>query len=79
MRTGLTLARNRNGIDAQFCPPVERLAFQLNLPEERTFPEILSAPHSSVIAALRNFDQWDELLRNLPDWERPTLAESCQR
>jgi transglutaminase-like putative cysteine protease len=66
---------NRNGIDAQFCPPVEQLAFQLNVPGERNFPEILSAPHSSVIAALRRFERWDELLKNLPDWELPSLGE----
>lgn len=67
---------NRNGIDAQFCPPVERLAFRLSLPEERTFPEILPAPHPSVIAALKSFDRWDELLKNLPDWKAPALTEA---
>ncbi len=69
---------NRNGIDAQFCPPVERLAYRPNLPDERTFPEILSAPHPTVIAALRRFDRWDELLESLPDWEGPTFAEGLQ-
>jgi len=69
---------NRNGIDAQFCPPVERLAFRLKLPEERTYPEILPAPHPTVIEALRRFDRWDELLRNLPDWELPILTEGYQ-
>lgn len=66
---------NKNGIDAQFCPPVETLAFRINLPEERLFPEILSAPHSSVIAALQRFRQWDDLLMNLPDWDLPALTD----
>src|SRR5580704_18493046 len=33
---------NKSGVDAQFCPPVERLAFKLSHPEERDFPEILA-------------------------------------
>ena len=35
---------NKPGIDAQFSPPVEQLAFKLNFPEERMFPDILPDP-----------------------------------
>ena len=70
---------NRPGIDAQFCPPVERLAFHARLAGERDFPEILAAPHASVIAALQQFERWDELLQHLPDWERAGLGEVSER
>ena len=70
---------NRPGIDAQFCPPIERLAFRLNLPEERDFFEILSAPHPKVIEALRGLSDWAELLQNLPDWEQPSLTTDSRR
>src|SRR5262245_16150295 len=33
---------NKAGVDAQFCPPMERLAFRLNSPGEREFPEVLA-------------------------------------
>ena len=64
---------NKTGVDAQFCPPKERLAFSLNFPEERSFPEILPDPLPIVVSALRAHSTWDEVYRNLPDWDRPTL------
>jgi len=66
---------NKPGVDAQFCPPRERLAFRLNLTQERNFPEILSDPMPIVIESLRKYSTWDALYRNLPDWDRPSLAE----
>lgn len=65
---------NKTGVDAQFCPPIERLAFRLNLPREKDFAEILPSPHTAVIEALRKFRDWAELSRNLPDWDRPSLT-----
>jgi transglutaminase-like putative cysteine protease len=64
---------NKPGVNAQFCPPEERLAFHLNSSEERNFPEILPDPLPVVIRALRAHATWDELYRNLPDWDRPAL------
>jgi transglutaminase-like putative cysteine protease len=65
---------NKMGVDAQFTPPLERLAFRLVFPEERNFSEILSDPPLIVITALRTFRTWDELYRNLPDWSEPSLS-----
>jgi len=62
---------NKPGVNAQFKPPVEQLAFQLNFPEERTFPEILPDPLPVVIDALRARSTWGDMLANLPDWDRP--------
>jgi transglutaminase-like putative cysteine protease len=67
---------NKPGVDAQFCPPQERLAFRLNFPEERDFAEILPDPLPVVIRALRKCSTWDEMCRNLPDWDHPSLAEA---
>jgi transglutaminase-like putative cysteine protease len=64
---------NKPGVNAQFYPPEERLAFRLNSSEERNFPEILPDPLPIVIRALRAHTTWDELYRNLPDWDGPTL------
>jgi len=65
---------NKPGVDAQFSPPIERLAFQLIFPEtERDFPDILTDPLPVVVTALRAHRTWDAMLQNLPDWDYPTL------
>lgn len=69
---------NKPGVDAQFRPPVEQLAFRLNFPEERDFQEVLPDPLPVVVRALRTHATWDAMLANLPDWDSPTLA-SVQR
>lgn len=64
---------NKTGVDAQFSPPIERLAFRLVFPEERSFPEIVADPLPVVVAALGKFRTWDELYTNLPDWAESSL------
>ena len=44
---------NRPGIDAQFTPPVERLAFALQSAEEAGFADVLAEPLACVVASLR--------------------------
>ncbi|MEL4894663.1 transglutaminase-like domain-containing protein [Crocosphaera sp. Alani8] len=58
---------NKEGVDAQFLPPQERLAFKIQFAEEADFQTILAEPLSIVIEALRSQVTWDEMLRNLPD------------
>lgn len=58
---------NRAGIDAQFTPPVERLAFALQSAEELEFANVLTEPLACVIDALRSCATWEETLANLPD------------
>ena len=65
---------NKPGVNAQFNPPVEQLAFHLNFPEERIFPEILPDPLPAVVSALRAYTTWDAMLANLPDWPASTLG-----
>ncbi len=67
---------NKEGVDAQFSPPVERLAFRIVFPEEQLFPQILADPLPVVVNALRAHATWDAMYRNLPDWELASLPDS---
>lgn len=58
---------NRKGVNAQFTPPEEQLAFRIQFPEEADFQNILSEPLSVVVQALQAHSTWDDLLSNLPD------------
>ncbi|MEM9264899.1 MAG: transglutaminase family protein [Cyanobacteria bacterium P01_F01_bin.13] len=58
---------NRDGVDAQFIPPQEQLAFKLKFFEEANFPAILAEPLKIIVEALHTYNTWDELLNNLPD------------
>jgi transglutaminase-like putative cysteine protease len=68
---------NKPGINAQFSPPVEQLAFQLSSPEERNFPEVLPDPLPVVVRAVRTYSAWDTLYKNLPDWDLHSLPGSA--
>ncbi len=70
---------NRPGVDSQFTPPEERLAFKLQFPEEADFQTIFPEPLSVVIHALQTYSTWDSLLAHLPDvspdsWEKYSLV-----
>jgi transglutaminase-like putative cysteine protease len=58
---------NRAGVDAQFTPPVERLAFAIADDGESDLPEIRPDPLPCVARALRRFKTFDTLAENLPD------------
>jgi len=58
---------NRSGINAQFTPPQERLAYKIRLPEEADFPAILPEPLPIVVNALQSHKTWNALLKQLPD------------
>ncbi len=58
---------NRQGINAQFTPPEEQLAYKVRLPEEADFQTIFSEPLQVVVEALQTQRTWDEMLLNLPD------------
>ena len=64
---------NKPGVDAQFRPPKEQLAFKVSFPEERDFPEILPDPFDVVLIALRKYSTWDEPYDHLPDWDQGSL------
>ncbi len=58
---------NKEGVDAQFTPPDERVALQATTPQERDLPEIWPEPLPIVVAALQHYNTVAELHRNLPD------------
>jgi transglutaminase-like putative cysteine protease len=60
---------NKPGVDAQFRPPVEQLAFPILAPQERDLPEIWPQPLPVVVDALTRHATYDEVYRNLPDIE----------
>ncbi|OGU16416.1 MAG: Cro/Cl family transcriptional regulator [Geobacteraceae bacterium GWC2_53_11] len=60
---------NKPGVDAQFCPPVERLAFPTNDKLEADLPEIWPEPLPVVIKVLSGYATVEEVFDNLPDVE----------
>jgi transglutaminase-like putative cysteine protease len=58
---------NRRGINAQFIPPQEQLAFEIRLPQEADFHNIFAEPLPIVLEALLKSHTWGEVLINLPD------------
>jgi len=58
---------NKAGVDAQFCPPKEALAFMVKTEGEMVFPEIWPEPLSIITNALETNSTWLQVLENLPD------------
>jgi len=60
---------NRSDVDAQFTPPVERLAFPGMKPGETMITGIWSDPLPIVVEVLSTYRTYDEVRKNLPDVE----------
>lgn len=60
---------NKPGVEAQFDPPWEALAFLTNEPGECDLPEIWAEPLPVIIDALERYDSFEQVLANLPDIE----------
>ena len=58
---------NKEGVDAQFCPPVERLAFPIVTPGEADLPEIWTEPLKLITDCLQSYSDFKEVAENLPD------------
>jgi transglutaminase-like putative cysteine protease len=58
---------NKLGVDAQFCPPKEMLAFYPKDEGEHDFYEIWADPALVIIDCLENNQGWSEVIANLPD------------
>ncbi len=57
---------NKDGVDVQFNPPIESLAFKL---EEHEFnlPTIYENPLKVVVDALEKYKTYEEMINNFPD------------
>lgn len=58
---------NKSGVDAQFTPPHEQLAYPLQDKQERDFSEIWAEPLPNVVAVLQRYNTWQDVAANLPD------------
>lgn len=58
---------NKPGVDAQFTPPHEQLAYPVRLPGEAEFEPIFTEPLAIVVEALQPDKTWDDVLLQLPD------------
>ena len=60
---------NKPGVDAQFIPPIEKLAFPIMVEGEADLPGIWHEPLPQVIKVLRSSKSFQEVADNLPDIE----------
>ena len=72
---------NKQGVSADFCPPVEKLAFAVMTQGEADLPEIWAEPLPIISKALEQSKTYQEVTDNLPDIEliktnQPMLPDS---
>jgi transglutaminase-like putative cysteine protease len=58
---------NKDGVDAQFSPPQEQLAFEIKISQEADFPDIFAEPLPIIVKALQQSQTWQDVLLCLPD------------
>lgn len=58
---------NKAGVDAQFCPPIEKLAFSIRVDGEADLPERYAEPLDVVVQVLQNSETYLDVANNLPD------------
>ncbi|WP_094227627.1 transglutaminase-like domain-containing protein [Methanolobus psychrotolerans] len=57
---------NKEGVNAQFNPPHEQLAYEIRIEGETDLPEIWADP-LPVVEALCKYKSYDKVYNNLPD------------
>lgn len=65
---------NRPGVEAQFAPPVERLAFTIGEPGEWDDATVYARPWPEIVSCLTSRATWQEVLADLPDRAAPPGA-----
>ncbi len=65
---------NKPGVDAGFCPPLEKLAFPIASNEEQDIPGRWSEPLPEVVKALTAYATIQEVYANLPDIDPKDLV-----
>ncbi|PKD40591.1 hypothetical protein CWO84_08935 [Methylomonas sp. Kb3] len=61
---------NKPGVEADFCPPLEKLAFPIVNPLEQDLPGIHAEPLPAVVKALTEHRTVEQVYDNLPDVDR---------
>jgi transglutaminase-like putative cysteine protease len=67
---------NKPGVDAQFSPPLERLAFPVLVDGEANIPTIHPEPLPVVVDALRRGGSVSQVCARLPDWSESARLSS---
>lgn len=67
---------NKLGVDAQFDPPNELLAFPIVAEGEADVPYIYSKPLALITDCLENFETFDQVALSLPDLEVENFPKS---
>jgi len=60
---------NKEGVNAEFTPPMEKLAFPIKVEGEADLPEIWPEPIPEVIQVLEGASTYREVAESLPDIE----------
>jgi hypothetical protein len=69
---------NKPGVDAQFCPPAERLAFRPMVSGERDLPGLFAEPLPAIVDVLSRCATEDDVYHALPDYEdEPSLNRNA--
>ena len=58
---------NKPGVDAQFQPPREKLAFSTDMDGEEDYPDVWAEPIPSVVEALSAATSARAMARDVPD------------
>ncbi len=69
---------NKPGVNAQFNPPHEVLAYPIREPEERDLPEIWAEPLPAIVDVLETFADVAEVHAKLPDvslWAKSSIGK----
>ena len=66
---------NKQGVSAEFCPPVEKLAFPIVVHGEADLLEIWAEPLPVVINTLKQYKTFQKVASNLPDIEVVNTAD----
>ena len=58
---------NKTGVEAQFNPPIETLAYPILEAGERDLPEVWAEPLPIVVQSLASYKTYIDMANNLPD------------
>lgn len=64
---------NKPGVEAEFTPPIEKLAFPIKYKGEADLPEVWAEPLPVVVDALTRYTTIQQVVDHLPDVELFTL------
>jgi len=58
---------NKPTVSAEFCPPIEKLAFPIITEGEFNLADIFAEPLPSIVEVLTRYDHFQDVAENLPD------------